>query len=45
MSIPQDITQEHLLQALVYIQNHGVQRLDDRFIVIFVESNYYNKFR
>lgn len=44
MSIPQNITQEHLLQAIAYIQKHGVQHLDDQQNIVFLspENNYAN---
>lgn len=44
MSIPQNITQEHLLQAIAYIQKYRVQPLDDQQNIVFLspENNYAN---
>lgn len=44
MSFPQNITQEHLLQANTYIQKHAYQHLDDQQNIVFLspENNYAN---
>jgi len=38
MRIPQNITQEHLLQASAYIQKQRVQPLEDQQNIVFLSG-------